>query len=242
MHQMNFVAAHGERFGIGRAFLRPSRQGFVAAQFLVVGRRVGELHAPPPLREPRIAHDREQPRTRVRLLAAFESAEETERAQIGFLHDIVGIVRASRQPAREVVRGVQMRHHRRFEARVDRLGVRLAAAPGPVFFRPAWPHRAGLLSTITFGKLRSGAAASLFRAFPSVTPHAGALFPFATATQKNIAGISRRIRWFDGRMPTRSCPPQRASPASRPCTEPPWARLHRFERQEPRPSSSKEPS
>jgi len=54
-----------------------------------------------------IAHDGEQPGPRL----AAQSVEETVSAQHGLLHHVLGVVIVARQPARKVVRRVQMRQH-----------------------------------------------------------------------------------------------------------------------------------
>jgi hypothetical protein len=54
----------------------------------------------------RIAHDREQPRPHVSALVAIE---KSKRAQKSFLRHILRVLFVPRQPAREIVRRVQMR-------------------------------------------------------------------------------------------------------------------------------------
>src|SRR5262245_62146550 len=58
----------------------------------------------PPVR--RIAHNREQPRSRV---AAAESARVLKRSKVGFLHHVLRIFATAHEPARQVVRGIEMR-------------------------------------------------------------------------------------------------------------------------------------
>jgi hypothetical protein len=82
---------------------------------------VGEfhvLHLRTVLFEPcvvRVAHDREQPRARV---AAVKAGIKPERAQTCLLHDVFGVALVAREPAREVVGRIEMRHHGFLESRL----------------------------------------------------------------------------------------------------------------------------
>src|SRR5215471_4165563 len=60
----------------------------------------------------RVAHDGEQPSTRV---AAPEATEESERTHEGVLDDVFRVLIAAREPSREVVGRVQVRQHRLLE-------------------------------------------------------------------------------------------------------------------------------
>ena len=48
----------------------------------------------------------------------METIEELERAQNRILRDVLGVVFVACQPARQVVRGIQVRHNRLFETRL----------------------------------------------------------------------------------------------------------------------------
>src|SRR5207249_6930616 len=60
-----------------------------------------------------VAHDREQPRPRL----AAQAVEMAVGAQHRFLEHVLGVVVVAREPAREVVRRVEMRQHKRLVAR-----------------------------------------------------------------------------------------------------------------------------
>jgi hypothetical protein len=60
----------------------------------------------------RVAYDLEQPSARI---GAAEAAEIRGGAQHRFLHHILGIGRVAREITRQIVGGVEMRQHRRFE-------------------------------------------------------------------------------------------------------------------------------
>jgi len=47
-----------------------------------------------------------------------ETTEELERAQNSILRDVLGVVFVACQPARQIVRGIQVRHNRLFETRL----------------------------------------------------------------------------------------------------------------------------
>src|SRR6266540_3392798 len=60
-----------------------------------------------------VADDREQPRPRV---AAREAVEVTERAEGRILNDVLRIVLVANEVPREIVGGIEMRHHDLFES------------------------------------------------------------------------------------------------------------------------------
>src|SRR2546422_7518686 len=64
----------------------------------------------------RVANDREQPCPPLTASGASEASEMPERAQGGVLHDVLCVVIAPREIARQGVRGVQMRQHHSFES------------------------------------------------------------------------------------------------------------------------------
>ncbi len=64
-----------------------------------------------------ISHDREEPCPHVATLVAVE---KTERAQAGFLRNVLRVLIVPRQPAREVVRSVQVRQDGLLEALASR--------------------------------------------------------------------------------------------------------------------------
>jgi hypothetical protein len=71
---------------------------------------------PPLLVEPiveAVAHDSQEPGTAV---AAAEPAKELERAQAGLLDHVLRVGVVARQPARQIVSGVHMRHDALLEA------------------------------------------------------------------------------------------------------------------------------
>ncbi|CAM2152917.1 protein of unknown function [Pararobbsia alpina] len=114
MHETNLVAAHEQCLGIVHRMFIPPRQRFIGRCRLVI-RDIFRTRAPPaPFCKPRVPHNRKQPGPRV---VAIECLEESKRAQIRILDDIVGIARAARQPAREVIRRIKMRQRKAFKAR-----------------------------------------------------------------------------------------------------------------------------
>src|SRR2546422_6406047 len=70
--------------------------------------RVAMMPALPGVR--RVANDREQPCPPLTASGASEASEMPERAQGRVLHDVLCVVIAPREIARQGVRGVQMRH------------------------------------------------------------------------------------------------------------------------------------
>src|SRR2546427_5358880 len=76
--------------------------------------RVAMMPALPGVR--RVANDREQPCPPLTASGASEASEMPERAQGGVLHDVLCVVIAPREIARQGVRGVQMRQHDGFES------------------------------------------------------------------------------------------------------------------------------
>ena len=50
--------------------------------------------------------------------SAAETIKELERAQNSILRDVLGVVFVACQPARQIVRGIQVRHNRLFETRL----------------------------------------------------------------------------------------------------------------------------
>src|SRR3989454_10697302 len=63
-----------------------------------------------------VANDREPPRPPLTASGTSEASEMPERAQGGVLHDVLCVVIAPREIARQGVRGVQMRQHDSFES------------------------------------------------------------------------------------------------------------------------------
>src|SRR2546425_7023322 len=76
--------------------------------------RVAMMPALPGIR--RVANDREQPRPPLTASGTSEAPEMPERAQGRVLHDVLCVVIAPREIARQGVRGVQMRQHDGFES------------------------------------------------------------------------------------------------------------------------------
>jgi hypothetical protein len=90
--------------------------------------RLGQLTRPVPL-QPRVAgvaDNREQPGP---ALAAAIAAKKLESSQIGFLHDIFGVLIVAHQPACQVVCGGQMRQRHFFKANRAALFCQIAPRP-----------------------------------------------------------------------------------------------------------------
>src|SRR3989449_3856620 len=87
------------------------------AVLLLVERVLGRVAMMPPLPGiRRVATDREQPRPPLTASGTSEAPEMPERAQGRVLHDVLCVVIAPREIARQGVRGVQMRQHDGFES------------------------------------------------------------------------------------------------------------------------------
>ena len=54
--------------------------------------------------------------SQARGIAAAEAVEGAQRAQVGLLHDVLGVMVVARQPAREIVAGTEVRHDQALEA------------------------------------------------------------------------------------------------------------------------------
>src|SRR4029077_5710402 len=76
----------------------------------------------------RIAHDLQQPRSRI---SALETAEEAARTKKGFMRDIVGMRPCAQQPARKVESSVNMGQHKLFEPQPV-FGIQIAQRLPPI--------------------------------------------------------------------------------------------------------------
>src|SRR5437879_5637810 len=120
-----------------------------------------------------VADNREQPTPTI---ASMETGKRFERAQIGFLHQILGLMLVPQQPVRQVVGGTQVRQQR------------LLKAPSLIFVQP------GLLCT--------DPAISQYRAVHCFIPNA--LRKKVSGIKHSIArywmGVTRSVEWGRNRV------------------------------------------